>query len=110
MSQYRSRAAAPYVSARCSLRCACTRSLSSSVLSTSNRNRMEGVALIAFIHLELCRGDTSRAMPGRLLKPAGVGNQLLRDLRHTLRLEAEFSLQLLERGRGAKCVHADDAA
>src|SRR5215831_16802638 len=36
--------------------------------------------------------------------------ELLRDLRHTLRLEPVFSQQLLERGRRAKCLHADDAA
>src|SRR5215831_8406903 len=36
--------------------------------------------------------------------------ELLRDLRHTLRLEPVFSQQLLERGRGAKCLQADDAA
>src|SRR5215472_10396025 len=68
-----------------------------SVLSTSNRKTT--VLSIA--------SQPAFARPSILLPFA---EQLLRHLGDALRLESIFSQQLLERGRCAKCLHADDAA
>src|SRR5260370_17115695 len=68
-----------------------------SVLSTSNRKTI--VLSIA--------SQPALARPSVLLPFA---EQLLRDLGDALGLEPVFSQQLLERGRRAKCLHADDAA
>src|SRR5258707_3120892 len=67
-----------------------------SVLSTSNRKTI--VLSIA--------SQPALARPSVLLPFA---EQLLRDLGDALGLEPVFSQQLLERGRRAKCLHADDA-
>src|SRR5262245_62554208 len=68
-----------------------------SVLSTSNRKTT--VLSIA--------SQPAFVRPSILL---ALAEQLLRDLGDALRLESVFSQQLLERGRCAKCLHADDAA
>src|SRR5262249_49226863 len=41
---------------------------------------------------------------------SALAEQLLRNLRHTLRFEPVFSQQLLQRSRRAECLHSDDAA
>src|SRR5207248_245472 len=114
ISQYRSRVAAPYVCARCSFRWACTRSLSMSVLSTSNRKTILGVPVIACHAIfSVCWVPCSKIGerqddPSARLGLVALAEELLRDLGHPFRLEPEFSLQLLERGRRAECLHADD--
>src|SRR5262249_11718131 len=76
---------------------ACTRSLSMSVLSTSNRKTT--VLSIA--------SQPAFVRPSILL---ALAEQLFGDLGDAPGLEPVFSQQLLERGRGAKCIHPDDAA
>src|SRR6516225_1761609 len=105
MSQYLSRADAPYASARCSLRWLCTKSLSRRVLSTSNRNTTAVVLDIAVSYV-FQRGATSRRNASAL----GFAEKLFRDLRHTLGFEPKFAQQLLQRSRRAECIHTDDAA
>src|SRR5262249_25286909 len=39
-----------------------------------------------------------------------LAEQLLRNLRHTLRFELKFPQQLLEGSRRAECLHSDDTA
>src|SRR5262245_65700634 len=78
-----------------------------SVLSTSNRTTRSGDLAITFHPLSRPQLPTSQDdSPSGLL----LAEQLPDGIRHTLRLEPEFSVQLLERGRRTECVHADDTA
>src|SRR5262245_66610075 len=70
-----------------------------SVLSTSNRKTTSGVLVIA--------SQPAFVRPSILL---ALTEQLFDDLGDALGLEPVFSQQLLERGRGAKRLYADDAA
>src|SRR5262249_32049372 len=84
-----------------------------SVLSTSNRKTMSGILLIA----PSCDGVRLPRTILRSTEMLGItpsvlpafAEELLRDLRHTLRLEPVFSQQLLERGRRAERLHTHDA-
>src|SRR5215813_11472504 len=97
ISQYLSRAKAPYIRSRCSLRSSCTRSLSMSTLSTSNRKTTVGVLIIALSSVSE-RSVPASALLGDASARADLAQQFFRDLHHALRLEAEFPLEFLERG------------
>src|SRR5260370_42626355 len=75
-----------------------------SVLSTSNKKTISEVLVISFQPLFEAFGSRDqfpdRPKCGDKHSVPAPAKQLFRDLRPTLRLEPEFPLQLLERGRG----------